>query len=241
MPRPVANSVSRALSAPAAAAARLLVCCDDLHHPGANVRAGLAPILDACAGCADWNEGTELLPAEALSDYAAVVLSKANVLAARLPRPWLEENDTRLLDYVHGGGGLLVVHSGLAGHERVPAMRAVAGGAFLHHPPACDVTLELEGKHPLTEGAEESFAVFDEHYFVAVDDPAAEIFLTARSAHGVQPAGWTRQEGDGRVCALAPGHFPAVWRHPRYQALLHRALRWVAGEGRQRPDQTESF
>jgi type 1 glutamine amidotransferase len=71
-----------------------------------------------------------------------------------------------------------------------------------------------------------SFTVFDEHYFMHLDDAGAEIFLTTTSEYGAQPGGWTRYEGDGRVCLLTPGHNLDVWLHACYQALIGNALRW---------------
>lgn len=54
-----------------------------------------------------------------------------------------------------------------------------------------------------------------------------EVFLRTRSEHGVQPAGWRRREGEGRVVVLTPGHFPEVWLHPSMQRLLANALHAV--------------
>jgi type 1 glutamine amidotransferase len=52
------------------------------------------------------------------------------------------------------------------------------------------------------------------------------VFMTTSSEHGTQPAGWTRTEGEGRVCVLSPGHNAEVWLHPSFQALLRSALLW---------------
>ena len=65
-------------------------------------------------------------------------------------------------------------------------------------------------------------------YFMALDDPQADLLMTTTSEHGTQPGGWTRSEGQGRVCVLTPGHNIAVWLHPSFQALLRNALRWCA-------------
>lgn len=70
----------------------------------------------------------------------------------------------------------------------------------------------------------------DEHYLMHLDDPQAEVFLTTASAHGSEPGGWTRREGQGRVCVLTPGHNLAVWLHPHYQVLIRSALRWCGGD-----------
>lgn len=66
----------------------------------------------------------------------------------------------------------------------------------------------------------------DEHYFMEIDDPQIDVFLTTSSQHGILPGGWTRTEGKGRVCVLTPGHHVEVWRHPSYQALIKNGLDW---------------
>ncbi|HJZ49594.1 MAG TPA: ThuA domain-containing protein, partial [Roseiflexaceae bacterium] len=97
----------------------------------------------------------------------------------------------------------------------------------LSHPPQCLVAVEPRQPHPLTAGSA-AFALIDEHYVMALDDAQADVFLTTRSEHGAQPAGWTRQELAGRVCVLSPGHNLDVWLHPSYQALIGNALRWCS-------------
>ena len=46
----------------------------------------------------------------------------------------------------------------------------------------------------------------------------------------MQPGGWARREGAGRVAVLTPGHNVEVWLHASYQALIGNALRWCGGE-----------
>ena len=59
-----------------------------------------------------------------------------------------------------------------------------------------------------------------------MDDPQVDVFMTTRSEHGEQPAGWRRTEGTGELRYRTPGHNLEVWLHPSYQALLLNALRW---------------
>jgi type 1 glutamine amidotransferase len=152
-------------------------------------------------------------------------------IAASDTRPWLsEEGQAAFPEYVRQGNGLLVIHSGSAGYDERPAMRQLMGGAFAQHPPQCPVTVEAREGHPLAAGFA-PFTLVDEHYFMELDDQGADVFLTASSEHGAQPAGWTRAEGAGRVCVLTPGHNLEVWLHPSYQALIAGALRWCAGPG----------
>jgi len=132
--------------------------------------------------------------------------------------------------FVRDGGGLLAIHSGTAGYDETPTLRALLGGVFVQHPPQCAVTIAPRGASPLTAGLA-PFTVRDEHYHMSFDAGDATRFLDTTSEHGVQPGGWTREEGTGRVCVLTPGHNVEVWLHPIYQALLGNTLRWCgAGE-----------
>jgi type 1 glutamine amidotransferase len=209
---------------------RALVLCDDYYHPARVVRAGLAP-LEGRGWSFDWVERADGWTPERLRGYPAVILSKMNQIAADDTRPWLsEEGQAAFTDYVRQGNGLLAIHSGTAGYEERPELRRLLGGAFVRHPPQCPVTVMARAGHPLAAGSE-PFALVDEHYFMALDDERAEVFLTSESEHGAQPAGWTRSEGAGRVCVLTPGHNLEVWLHPAYQALIANALAWCAGRG----------
>jgi type 1 glutamine amidotransferase len=207
---------------------RALVLCDDFYHPAEVARAGLAP-LERAGWSLDWVEHAGDWSAERLRGHGVVVLSKMNQIAASDTRPWLsEEGQADFVAHIARGGGLLVIHSGSAGYEGRPAMRRLMGGAFAHHPPQCPVTVAARPGHSLGAGCT-PFTLVDEHYFMELDDPGAEVFLTATSEHGAQPAGWTRAEGAGRVCLLTPGHNLEVWLHPSYQAVIANALRWCAG------------
>lgn len=208
---------------------RILVFCDDLYHPAATVRAGLAPLTARGEFVFAWIENSAGWDPGQLRDYPAVLLAKSNVCSATDKTPWLAgPTEGALRDYVRAGGGLLAVHSGTASYKDVAPVRAVLGGVFLSHPPQCEVTLESCAGHSLTAGIAGSCTVVDEHYQMALDDAQANVFLHSRSVHGVQPAGWTRTEGRGHVCVLTPGHNLAVWLHPSFQRLLTNALDWVA-------------
>lgn len=211
---------------------RALVFCDDIYHPAATVRAGLAPLAQGPEFEFDWVENASNWQAETLRNYPLAVLSKSNVMSQTDKTPWLSNGKQSLFrEYVQSGGGLVIVHSGTASYAEVAPMRAVTGGTFLTHPAECPVMLEPRGDHPLTSGTAEAFRVWDEHYIMALDDPNADVFLNSRSVHGVQPAGWSRLDGRGRVCVLTPGHHAAVWLHPSFQVILRNSLRWAARVG----------
>jgi uncharacterized protein len=208
---------------------RILVLCDDYWHPAEVAQEGLAKLADDGLTF-DVIEDAGAFQPERLSDYPVVMLVKSDNTTAEDKTSWANDAvQEALVAYVEGGGGLLVVHSGTASLRNLPALRALVGGAFTHHPPRCPVTVEPAEGHPLTVGVE-AFTAEDEHYMMVLDDANADVFLTSVSEDGSQPAGWTRDQGAGRVCVLTPGHTVEVWVHPSFQTLLRNALAWCGGE-----------
>jgi trehalose utilization protein len=205
----------------------LLVLSDDRYHPGTVVRAGMAHFAASCD--IEWVDDPRQLERSDLTKFSVVVLAKSNHRTHTDHEPWTGRGiEDRLFQFALDGGGVVAVHSGIAGYQDVPSMRQLLGGCFVGHPPPCEVALLPESSSGLSGEYPKSFAVFDEHYQVQLDDPNASVFLRSQSPSGVQPAGWTRVHGRGRVCVLTPGHTPAVWRHPEYQRLLQNAVCWAA-------------
>ncbi len=207
---------------------RILVLCDVYWHPARTPRTGLALLEDA--GFAfDWIEHARDWSAKRMAAYPVVILTKSNNVSSSDRSPWVtDEVQAAFRAYVRSGKGLLVIHSGSADYQELPVLRSVLGGVFASHPPQCPVTVEPREGHHLTAGST-SFTLVDEHYMMELDDPEAEVILTTTSEHGAQPGGWTRAEGDGRVCVLTPGHNLPVWLHPSYQTVIRNALGWCGG------------
>ena len=206
---------------------QILVLCDDYWHPARVPREGLRG-LEEKGFAFDWIEDARDWSAERMAEYPLVILTKSNHISSSDQNGWMTgEVQSAFAEYVRRGNGLLAIHSGTTGYEQMPVLRGLLGGVFTRHPEQCPVTMESRDEHPLTERTT-PFTLKDEHYFMAMDDPQVDLFLTTRSEHGEQPAGWRRREGSGRVAVLTPGHNLEVWLHPSYQALLLNALRWCS-------------
>ena len=204
---------------------KVLALCDDYWHPARIPREGLG-MLNGAEFTFDWIENSRNWSSEMMMDYPVVILTKSNNISSTDRTEWMTDTvQEAFSDYVRRGHGLLAIHSGTAEYEQKPVLRSLLGGVFTHHPEQCLVTVTPHMGHPLSIGAS-PFSVTDEHYFIALDDPQADVFLTSISEHGEQPAGWTRLEGSGRVAVLTPGHNVEVWLHPSFQALLHNSLQW---------------
>lgn len=203
---------------------RILIICDDYWHPARTARDGLATLSDPDLQF-DWIEDAADWSAERMAAYPVVLFAKSDNVSAADQSEWVTDAvQDAFVDYVRQGGGLLAAHSGTV-YAQKPVMRGLIGGAFIRHPKQCPVTIEPKEGHPLTAGST-PFTLVDEHYIMALDDPQADVFMTTTSEHGTQPGGWTRVEGEGRVCVLTPGHNVEVWQHPSFQALLMNGLRW---------------
>jgi type 1 glutamine amidotransferase len=208
---------------------RTLVLCDDTWHPAETARRGLSA-LGENFDCEFLEDGAGW-SADRMNEFPLTVLAKANITSSKVAQPWLTpECQQAFPDYVRRGNGLAVIHAGSSRYDPLPAMNALIGGAFVHHPDECPVTIQPLPEHLLAAGVA-PFTVRDEHYFMATHVAAADVFLQSHSEYGVQPAGWTRTEGAGRVCVLTPGHNAEVWLHPEFQKLLSNALRWAARVG----------
>ena len=206
---------------------RILVLSGDYYHSGEAAKAGLSQLEEAGFEF-DWIEDAKDWPVTTMLNYPVVLITKSDHTSHLDKTPWMTpEVELTFQDYVRRGNGLLAVHSGTAGYAHTKIFRELLGGVFNYHPDQCEVTAELRRGYPLAEEIK-PFTLFDEHYFMDTE-PGNHIFLTTHSEHGTQPGGWTRLEGQGRVCVLTPGHNPQVWLNSNYQALIQRALKWLSG------------
>jgi type 1 glutamine amidotransferase len=204
---------------------KTLVLCDDYWHPARIARASLGElkgtefIFDFMENARDWSQ-------ETMMQYPLVILTKSNHVSSTDQTEWMTDAvQAAFADFVRGGNGLLDIHSGTAEYTDKPVLRRLLGGVFTHHPEQCPVTMNPHQSHPLSTGIA-PFTLKDEHYFIALNDSQADVFMTTTSEHGTQPGAWRRVEGEGRVAVLTPGHNLEVWLHPSFQALLLNSLRW---------------
>jgi type 1 glutamine amidotransferase len=206
---------------------KVLVFCDDYWHPAGVPREGLQTLTQT-EFTFDWVENTRDWSPESMTAYPLVILTKSNNVSATDQTGWMTDTvQAAFVTSVRKGNGLLAIHSGTAEYHQMPSLRGLLGGVFHHHPEQCPVTVNPHMEHPLSAGSA-PFTLKDEHYFMNMDDPQVDVFMTTSSEHGEQPAGWRRMAGQGRVAVLTPGHNLDVWLHPSFQALLLNAARWCS-------------
>ncbi|SRR6266496_2273909 len=206
---------------------KILVLCDDYWHPVRVPREGLGA-LTGNEFTFDWIENAYDWSLEKMMEYPVAILTKSNNVSSTDRTPWMTDTvQAAFSEYVRKGNGLLAIHSGTAEYAQTLLLRSLLGGVFTHHPEQCLVTVEPLVEHSLCAEVG-SFTLKDEHYFMALDDLQADVFVTTKSEHGEQPGAWRRMEGDGRVAVLTPGHNLNVWLHPSFQTLVLNSLRWCA-------------
>jgi type 1 glutamine amidotransferase len=206
---------------------KALVICGDYWHPVEVPRKGLEELKENEVKY-DWMINAHDWSPQLMAAYPLVILAKSNNVSTTDQTNWMNNSvQSAFMEYVRKGNGLLVIHSGTAEYDQAPVLRSLLGGVFSHHPEQCLVTMRPKAGHPFSIGSE-SFSIKDEHYFMAMDDPKVDVFMTTKSAHGEQPGAWRRVEGDGRVAVLTPGHNVEVWLHPSFRALLLNAMHWCS-------------
>ena len=134
-----------------------------------------------------------------------------------------------LLGYVNDGGGVVGIHSASDSFKDNEGYMEMIGSEFIGHGPMADISVEMTPGYekilPRTAG---SWKQFDEFYL-----------LKSRTKKKVNPLqfGWwqfdrklltyTRSYGKGRVFYTGLGHDERAFRHPEFQDMLVKALRWV--------------
>ncbi|QDV37764.1 ThuA domain-containing protein [Tautonia plasticadhaerens] len=162
-------------------------------------------------------------------------LDEADVIVFYSNNPgWDEAKAAELDRFLSRGGGVVLIHYAVDGHEAVDALAdriglAWQGGAsqFRHGP----LRVDLSGaEHPITRGFE-MLDIVDESYWNLVGDPGSvEVLGTGIEDGEPRPLFWTRRVGEGRVFVSIPGHYTWTFDDPLFRMLILRGIAWVAGE-----------
>jgi putative heme-binding domain-containing protein len=159
----------------------------------------------------------------------------ADVIVMNSNNPgWVASRGAELDRYLARGGGLVLIHYAVDGHNDSNAFAQRIGLAwiggksrFRHRPLEVDFT---GSRHPIARGFGK-LRLTDESYWDLTGDLAGIEILGAGVEDGkARPLFWTRQQGKGRVFVSIPGHYTWTLDDPLYRILLLRATAWAAGE-----------
>lgn len=191
-------------------------------HPLEPARAALEEIL---------GDAFELTSTEDYEEFAR--LDQANFkLCISYTDCWDREltaaQTAGLLRYVAGGGGLLVIHTGISIQQNYELLQMV-GGKFVEHPPIQPLQYygTVDG-HPLLDGVE-SFTVEEEPYVFEFDPyTKRNVFMEYEFEGKRYPAAWEHAYGLGKVVYLQPGHQASSFEPPAFRRLIQNAAHWAA-------------
>ena len=136
------------------------------------------------------------------------------------------EQSKALLEYLNNGGKVLSVHTGMS-IQATPGLEAVHGAKFLDHPPYCEIMVDVQKGHRLTEGVN-SFRINDEPYHFEVHEDF-DVFLSYEFDGNTIPAAWEKAHGKGKLIYLMPGHDEAVFECADYLKLIQNCVEYLVG------------
>jgi putative heme-binding domain-containing protein len=162
-------------------------------------------------------------------------LETADVAVFYSNNPGWDKGKAGELDrFLARGGGVVLIHYAVDGHQEVEALAdriglAWQGGksAFRHGPLEVDFT---RMKHPITRGFEK-LQLLDESYWNLVGDPASvDVLGTGIEDGQKRPLFWAREAAKGRIFVSIPGHFAWTFDDPLFRVLILRGIAWTARE-----------
>jgi putative membrane-bound dehydrogenase-like protein len=145
--------------------------------------------------------------------------------------------------FLKRGGGLVVIHDGVCGHDP-QWFKTIVGGAWEHNHSGYfegDVSIYYQDHtHPITRGAS-NFDFEDEIYYDLHLMPEAHILAAtykpdARNKHEgrmfpsiyeIVPQMWTYEKDDYRAFVCIPGHNYKTFNLPHFRSVLLRGIAWA--------------
>lgn len=131
--------------------------------------------------------------------------------------------------WVQAGGALVGIHCASDSFRNHRAYVSLLGGEFSGHGPVhkFEVT-PCPGDHYITRRLQ-PFTIEDELYLLSGDSSRWTTLATSNWNFKPQPMVYVREEGKGRIVYIALGHGEAAFRHPEFQKIVIRSLRWATG------------
>lgn len=172
--------------------------------------------------------------------YAAMPMQEREALVKHLYES--------LVDYVAGGGGLVLLHGGISNFNNSEEFSDLAGGSFDYHPPQQELSLKLvEPEHPLLKPfGGKPFVHIDEPYVLkgAYDQfnfrPLLELDKSTIKINSEQRmkefvalpryVAWIKPHEQGRVFFCSPSHNAQSFERPELLAFILNGMQYVIGD-----------
>ncbi len=147
-----------------------------------------------------------------------------------------------LIALLDRGIGVVSLHHNLSGNLEWAEYHKIIGGTWLWSKRTIDgrdygpstyehgqeIPIQIADKeHPITKGLSD-FVIHDETYGNTYVSPTVHVLLRANNSKNVSPFAWVSQHGKSRVVYFQAGHDAEAWKHPSFQEILKRSIRWAA-------------
>ncbi|MDF2699791.1 MAG: ThuA protein [Haloplasmataceae bacterium] len=201
---------------------KILLLCDDYYHHSDIVVKGLEYLNETYS--VDIIEDAHEFNVDEMNQYRIIIFSKSNNYTQVDRTNWMTNKiELAFVEYVKYGGSLIILHSGTAGYKETPIFRELMGGVFINHPKQCEISVEPVKITPITQGIE-PFIIMDEHYHMEINEKDIDVIMNTKSVHGVQPGGWIREVGKGKVFVFTPGHNLNVWQNVNFKKIVLNSI-----------------
>ncbi len=168
-------------------------------------------------------------------DYDAIVLYD-------MVKELSPQQQQGLLALLDRGIGFVSLHHNLGSNLQWPEYHKIIGATWLWNKQTIDgrsygpstyehgqeIAVHIaDPDHPITKGLGD-FTIHDETYGNTYVSPSVHVLLRAENPMNVGPFAWTTQYGKSRVVYFQAGHDAEAWKHPAFQTILARSIRWTA-------------
>ncbi len=151
------------------------------------------------------------------------------VVLAASDHPLEHDDAVRLAEFVHAGGGLVLLHGTLAAWATTHELAHVAGWAPSGPGPLTELVVKVEPAHPITDRIGPELRLNDELYFSEGPPADAHVLLRASWQFTDQVVAYERAFGSGRFVHVGLGHQAVTYEDLEFQKLVGRAVLWAAG------------
>ena len=185
--------------------------------------------------------------------FRDVLINKVDEFGAaykELPLPEREALATllyrSLVDYVSGGGGLVLLHGGITSFNHSDEFSGIVGGSFHFHPPQQDVALQpVNPEHPLLKPFDgKPFTHHDEPYLFNRAYPKLNFHpLLEMDLGKLKPnkrvaklpdlpryVAWIKRHEKGRVFFCSPSHNAQSFDQPALLAFILGGIQYAVGD-----------
>src|SRR5688572_17629067 len=187
---------------------------------------------------AESSDQPTVFTAQNLKQYKCIIFSNTNNEAFDT-----EEQKQAFVDYIHGGGGFVGIHSASGSERQWPWYWAMLGGKFVRHPPLQKFTMKVINKtHASTKFLGDTWEWEDECYYTNQLNPDIRVLLAVdlntisdekKTEYPGQvfgttfPLAWYHEFEGGRSFYTSLGHKAEYYKDEKYLRHLWGGIQWA--------------